>query len=111
EVENLHLAFRRDLDVGRLQIAMNNASAVRSLESFGNLVGDSERFHRRDWTAGDALCESFTFDKFHDQKVRALEFLEAIKNRNIGVIQRGEHLGFTLESRNSIRILGKRFRQ
>jgi hypothetical protein len=37
EVEHLHLAARRELDVGRLEIAMDDAFLVRRLERVGDL--------------------------------------------------------------------------
>ena len=42
EVEHLHDAVRRDLHVGRLEIAMDDAFLVRGLERLGDLAGDGE---------------------------------------------------------------------
>jgi hypothetical protein len=43
EVEDLHDAVRRDLDVGGLQIAMDDASLVRGIERIGDLARDGQR--------------------------------------------------------------------
>ena len=43
EVEHLHRAVGADLDVGRLQIAMDDALLVRRLERVGDLARDRQR--------------------------------------------------------------------
>ena len=47
EVEHLDGAVGRDLDVGRLQIAMDDALLVRGFERLGNLTRDRERLADR----------------------------------------------------------------
>ena len=46
EVEHLHDAVGRDLDVCRLQVPMDDPSRVRRLQRIGDLPGDRERFRR-----------------------------------------------------------------
>ena len=43
EVEHLDVAVRRDLDVGGLQVAVDDALLVRRFERLGDLPGDGER--------------------------------------------------------------------
>ena len=43
EVEDFDRTIRRDLDVGRLQIAMDDASLVRGVEGERQLTGDFDR--------------------------------------------------------------------
>ena len=47
EVEHLDRAVGADLDVGRLQIAMDDALLVRGFERFGDLPRDRERLVER----------------------------------------------------------------
>ena len=42
EVQDLHDAVRRDLDVRRLQVPMNDVLLVRRIECVGDLPGDGE---------------------------------------------------------------------
>jgi hypothetical protein len=42
EIENLDLAVRRNLDVGGLQVAVNDPSFMRGLEAFADLLRDCE---------------------------------------------------------------------
>ena len=51
-----------ELDVGRLQVAMNDAAFVRGFESFGDLLGDGQGFFERDGALLDAFGESGAFD-------------------------------------------------
>ena len=48
EVEHLDLAVARELDVRRLQVAVDDALVVGLLERFGDLLGDLERLVDRD---------------------------------------------------------------
>ena len=47
EVEHFHRAGGRDLDIGGLQIAMNDAFLVRGFQRLGDLAGDVQRLGRR----------------------------------------------------------------
>ena len=58
EVEHLHRAVRPHLDVGRLQIAMDDALLVRRFERFGDLLRDRQRLVERDRPARDAVRQS-----------------------------------------------------
>ena len=57
EVEHLDRAVGPDLDVGRLQIAMDDALLVRGFERLGDLPRDGQRFVERKASARDALGE------------------------------------------------------
>ena len=52
EVEHLHHAVRRDLDVRGLQVAVDDPFFVRGLERLGDLARDRQRFgDRQPWRA------------------------------------------------------------
>ena len=48
EVEHLDGAVRRELDVGRLQVAVDDAALVRGLERLGDLPRDRQRLVERE---------------------------------------------------------------
>ena len=52
EVEHLDGAVVADLDVGGLEVAMDDALLVRGLERLGDLAGDGQRLGQRDRAAG-----------------------------------------------------------
>ena len=54
EVEHLDLAVRRQLDIGRFQIAVTDAPLVRHFERFEDLLRDGEGLFRRHRSIADA---------------------------------------------------------
>ena len=78
EVEDLHPILRRDLHVGRLEVAMDDPLFVRGLERFGNLVGDGERLVDRHRPAHETFRERLALDQFHDEHMPTDRFLEAV---------------------------------
>ena len=69
EVEHLHLAVRRELDVGGLQVAVDDALLVRLLERLGDLLRDRERLVDRDRAALQPLGEVLAGDELHREEV------------------------------------------
>jgi hypothetical protein len=89
EVEDLHDAGRRDLDVGRLQVAMNNPLFVRCLQRFSDLSGDRERLADGDGT-DQSLSERHAVYEFEDERGDPFGVFNAVNHRNVGVIERSE---------------------
>ena len=68
EVEHLRVAVARDLDVGRLEVAMDEAALVRRLERRGDLRTDPQRLSRRRTDAAPIRSASVSpLTSFHDQ--------------------------------------------
>ena len=53
------------------------------------------------------LSERVAFDQLHDQEVTFALLIHTEERRNVGMVQRREHLGFTLEARYALGISGK----
>ena len=68
EVQHLHRPVGADLDVGRLQIAMDDALFVRGLERLGDLLRERQGLVERDRPARDALRQVLAFDQLHHQR-------------------------------------------
>ena len=68
EVEDLDPAVVRELDVGRLEIAMQDPLLVRRLESLGDLEEQRQRLLDRDRTARDARRQVLALDQLHDEE-------------------------------------------
>ena len=83
---------------------MDDPLLVRRFESFSDLPRDWERFVHRNRRARDALCERVTLDQLYDERADSVAILEPVNGRDVRVIERGEHFGFTLEAREPIRI-------
>ena len=111
EVGDFHLVVRRDLDVGRLQIAMDDPFFVRGFERLHDLMADLQRLFDWHGAALQALGQRFSLDQFHDEEVAAARLLHPIQRRDVGMIQRGEHLRFALEPRDAFGVGRERVRQ
>ena len=114
EVEHLHDAARRQLDVGRLQIPMNDPLLVRRLERFGDLFGDRERFLERHRSIRDAFRERGSVDELHDESGRValggsrwIEVLYAVDLGDVPMVERREQLRLTFEPGQPVRITGE----
>jgi len=96
------------LEVRRLQIAVDDAVFVRVLQGVGNLPGDRQRFVERDRPLCDPVRQCRTFDEFHDER---LALRKPVDRRDVRMIERGEHLCFTLEARKPLGICSVEIRQ
>jgi hypothetical protein len=98
-------------DVGGLQIAMHDALLVGCLECPCDLQCDLERRVDADRAGLEPVLERLSFDELHDEKLRAVELIEAIDRGDVCVIERSEKLRFALEAREAIGVGGKRHRK
>ena len=53
---------------------------------------------------GDAIRQRRSLDEFHHERPHAVRFFRAVNRRDVRMIERGEDLGFTLESRQPLGI-------
>lgn len=107
EIEHLDHAAVGDLDVGGLEVAMDNAAPVSVLESLANLTGDGQRVVHRKRTGVKALGQGNTFDQLHHQSMGTAGVLKAVNRADIGVIERGQELGFATQAGEPLRIAGE----
>ncbi len=97
EVQHFHLAVSCDLDIARLQIAVDDALLVCSFESFGDLEGQLEGFFDGDGTTFEPILKRVAFHEFKDKKLSALVFFETVDRRDVGMVQRGQQLRLTFK--------------
>jgi hypothetical protein len=104
EIQNFGVAALGDENVGGLDVAMNDAFAVGGVERVGNLDGEIEQvvqFHR---AAGDGVLQSLAVEKFHRDEGFAVRFANIVNRADVGMVQGGGGLGFSLETREGLRI-------
>ena len=65
-----------DLDVGGLQVAVDDALLVRGLERLGDLPRDRQRLGERHRAARDVRREVLALDELHHERANAVRFLE-----------------------------------
>ena len=90
---------------------MDDSFLVRCLQRFSDLDGDGQSIVRGNSAKLDFLRQRFSRNQLHHEKVAGVDFLYAVYCGDIRVIQRSQHAGFTLESRNTFGIVTECFRE
>jgi hypothetical protein len=101
------LAALRDEDVGRLDVAMDDAFRVRRIKPIRNLRRDIHQrlgIHR---PSRDAMFERLAFEHFHGEIRPPFVLADLINSADIGMIQRGRRASLPLEAFESLRVGGK----
>jgi hypothetical protein len=102
EIEHLDGAVRPHLDVGRFQIAVDDAAIVRRLQGRGYLAGDAQRLVNWQRSPGDPIGEGGSFDELEHQRADPFRFLQPVDRPNLRMVQRGQHARFELEAREAV---------
>ena len=97
----------RDFDVGRLQVAVNDAALVRVLERFRNLLRDGQRFFQRDRAFPDPVGERRPFNRFHHQCTYAAAVFEVVDGSDVSLVEGCENLRLTLKARHKLCVPSK----
>ena len=100
-----------DKDICRLDIAMNDALAVRRVEGIGDFDPDGEeliQFHR---TAVDQVLERLAAEAFHHDEGMAFMLADLVNGADVGMIQRGGGAGLAAKTLEGLRVLGRIFGQ
>ena len=105
EIEDFGLAAFGDEYIGRLDVAMNDASSVCNIKGVGNLNSEIEDVLDGERLALDMLTESFTVDEFHDDERTMILFPNVVDGAYAGMIESGSGVGFAAETLQSVGIL------
>jgi len=96
EVEELHAAAR-DHHVGGLQIAMDDAAAMRLVQGIDDLDGVRQRLLDRHRPPRETLLQRLTFDVLHHQVLDAILLADVVDRADVWVVEARDDLGFTPE--------------
>src|ERR1700688_2635915 len=105
EIEDFGLAAFGHEYVGRLDVAMNDASSVCNIESVGNLNSEIKNLLDGERSALDMVTESFTVNEFHDDERTVILFPNVVDGTYAGMIERGSGVGFAAETLQGLSIL------
>ena len=88
EVENLGVPAPGDEDVRRLDVAMNDALAVRRIQRVGHFGREIEQQFVLHRTPADAMLQRHAVEKLHDHEDAAVFLADVVNGADVGMIQR-----------------------
>ena len=100
-----------DLDIGRLEIAVDDALLVRRFERFGDLLRGGQRLVNRHRALCDAIRQCRPLDQLHHERDGVTGLLQPMDLGDVGMVERGEDFGLALEARQPLGIARHRLRQ
>ena len=112
EVQDLGVAAWADEDVGGLDIAVNDACAVRRIQRVGDF--DAERQHRvhvQTAMAGDALLQRAALQILHGDEGAAVLLADVMNGADVGMIQGGRGSSLALEPAQRLPVASQVVRQ
>ena len=105
EVDHPHVPVPVDEDVGRLDVAMDDAALVGGLQRTGHVDDDAERdVERQTAVALEDALQILPVDELHDDEVDALVRAGVVDRRDIRVVKRGRGTSLLAEPRNELGI-------
>ncbi len=118
EIEQLDGAAGCELDVGGLQIPMNDPALVGRLESGGDLMRDGQRLLERNGAGRDPIRERRAIDELHHERTHGRlpggpgrKVLEPVDLRDVRVVQGREQLCLSIESHEAFDVAREQLRQ
>ena len=98
EVEDLRVSAPGDKNVGRLDIAMDDAAGVRRIERVGDLDAEREQFLHRHGLAADFLLQRHAVEELHGDEGLAVVLADVVDGADIRMIEGGGGLGLAQET-------------
>ena len=93
-----------DKNVGGLDIAMDYASGVRSVQGVGYFNGDIERALQINGGTLNEMPQRLAFQVLHGDKDAACVITHVINRANVGMVQAGSGLSFLAKARQGLKI-------
>ena len=101
----------REEDVGRLQIAMNDASGVRGVERVRQRSAVFQKVGNVEGAAKEALLQRLPFEQLHDEKPAARIDPDIVHGADVRVIDAGDRSRLPFEPRFRGRLARGGFRK
>src|ERR1700733_6156732 len=89
EVENFGLIAICNKDVGRLDVTVNDALGVRTVEGVGDLDANIEKFIQLHRLPVDRALQGLAFEQLHGDEVAATLFADLINGANTRMVEGG----------------------
>jgi hypothetical protein len=86
---------------------MDNVLSVGRTKSVGDLQSQIEKRFQQQRTSGNFGLQRLAFQQLHGNEILAVPFTDVVNGAYIRTVQGGSRLGFPLEARWGLRVLGK----
>lgn len=87
---------------------MHDPFFVCSFEGVCYLQAEGERFLPAERTAHEALSEILALDHFQDEETFAVHMFETVNSRDMGVVERREHVGLAFKTGQPLGVVSQR---
>ncbi len=104
EVQQLGAGARQH-DVGRLEIAMDHAVAMRPVERIGDLGAVADDLVRRQRPARQAAGQRLAFEVLHDEEGDAVLLADVVEHADVRVVQGRDRAGLAVEPLTQLRVV------
>ncbi len=104
EIEDFGVAAGGDEDVGRLDVAMDDALFVRGVERVGDFDAERQQQSERQGLFRDAVLEGLALQKLHRDEIAAVVLGNVVNRADARMIQRGSGAGFAPETLEGVGI-------
>src|SRR5262249_16406100 len=111
EVENFGVAAFGDEDVGRLNVAMNDAFGVGGVKRVGDFDADSEDLFGVERASRDAMLQRSAVEILHGDEGLMAVFADFVDGADVRMIESRRRLGFAPKAFQRMRIFGEIFGQ
>ena len=111
KVEDLGLVPLVNQNVCGLDVAVDNADAVRRVQDVGDFNRKPKKRIKIQRAAGNLICQGYAVDIFHDDEGSSLGLVNLVDGTDVRMIQCGRSLRLALEASHRLRIVGNFFRQ
>src|ERR1700693_6450703 len=99
------LTFRRDEDICRLDVAMDDAFGVGGVESAGELHAEIEDGFDVEGLFRDQMLEGVALEKFHGDECAIFTLVDVVDGANVGVVESGGGASLATETFERLRIV------
>src|SRR5229473_39136 len=111
EVQDLGVSAVGDKNVGRLDVSVNDALAVRRVQRIGHLNPQTTQNIRRNRPAADTMFQCYALEKLHGDEASAALLADFVNGADVGVIQRGGGSRLAPKKFQGLRVLCQGLRQ
>ena len=111
KIQHLGLAALRQENIGRLNVAVDDAFFVRGIQGVGGLDTDAHQIVHRNRAAADPLAQRLALQQFHGDEVMAVGFVHLMNGADVGMAERRGRPGFAQEALHRGRVGHQVWRQ